>query len=204
MNKKGLLLVISGPSGVGKGTICREYIESHEDCSLSVSATTRAPREGEVHGESYFFMSHDEFRKKIDAGGFLEHAVFCENYYGTPKDAVIKMLESGKNVILEIEVQGALQVRSHYPEAVFIFVMPPSIEALEERLRGRGTETDEVIRKRLDRAKAEFKYIEKYNYVLENDTVDAAVKRLDAIITAEKCVISRNYNDINSKFLTER
>lgn len=203
MNDKGLLLVISGPSGVGKGTICREYIKNHDDCALSVSATTRSPREGEIHGESYFFMTHDEFRKKIDEGGFLEHAVFCENYYGTPKDAVMRMLESGKNVILEIEVQGALQVRSHYPEAVFIFVIPPSLDELEERLRGRGTETDEVIAKRLDRAKAEFKYIDKYNYVLVNDTVAAATERLQAIITAEKCVMSRNYKSINEK-LKER
>ena len=203
MNDKGLLLVISGPSGVGKGTICREYIKNHDDCALSVSATTRSPREGEIHGESYFFMAHDEFRKKIDEGGFLEHAVFCENYYGTPKDAVMRMLESGKNVILEIEVQGALQVRSHYPEAVFIFVIPPSLDELEERLRGRGTETDEVIAKRLDRAKAEFKYIDKYNYVLVNDTVAAATERLQAIITAEKCVMSRNYKSINEK-LKER
>lgn len=203
MNDKGLLLVISGPSGVGKGTICREYIKNHDDCALSVSATTRSPREGEIHGESYFFMTHDEFRKKIDEGGFLEHAVFCENYYGTPKDAVMRMLENGKNVILEIEVQGALQVRSHYPEAVFIFVIPPSLDELEERLRGRGTETDEVIAKRLDRAKAEFKYIDKYNYVLVNDTVAAATERLQAIITAEKCVMSRNYKSINEK-LKER
>ena len=203
MNDKGLLLVISGPSGVGKGTICREYIKNHDDCGLSVSATTRPPREGEIHGESYFFMTHDEFRKKIDEGGFLEHAVFCENYYGTPKDAVMQMLESGKNVILEIEVQGALQVRSHYPEAVFIFVIPPSLDELEERLRGRGTETDEVIAKRLDRARAEFKYIDKYNYVLVNDTVAAATERLQAIITAEKCVMSRNYKSINEK-LKER
>ena len=201
MNDKGLLLVISGPSGVGKGTICREYIKNHDDCALSVSATTRSPREGEIHGESYFFMTHDEFRKKIDEGGFLEHAVFCENYYGTPKDAVMRMLESGKNVILEIEVQGALQVRSHYPEAVFIFVIPPSLDELEERLRGRGTETDEVIAKRLDRAKAEFKYIDKYNYVLVNDTVAAATERLQAIITAEKCVMSRNYEGIKENFI---
>lgn len=201
MNKKGLLLVISGPSGVGKGTICREYLNMHDDCALSISATTRAPREGEVHGESYFFMSQEDFRKKIDAGGFLEHAVFCENYYGTPKDAVMEMLDSGKNVILEIEVQGALQVRSHYPEAVFIFVMPPSMNELESRLRTRGTETEDVIEKRLERAKAEFKFIEKYNYVLVNDTIEAAVERLHAIIIAEKCVMARNCNYLEKEFL---
>ncbi len=201
MNNKGLLLVVSGPSGVGKGTICKEYLNTYDDCALSVSATTRAPRNGEIDGESYFFLSQEEFKKKIDEGGFLEHAVFCDNYYGTPKDAVLKMLDSGKNVILEIEVQGALQVRSHYPEAVFIFVIPPSMEVLEERLRGRGTEADDVISKRLERARAEFKFIEKYNYVLENDTVENAVKRLHCIITAEKCLMARNYNYLKEEFI---
>ncbi len=201
MTKKGLLLVVSGPSGVGKGTICKEYLGKYDDCALSVSATTRSPRDGEVDGVSYFFLSHDEFRKKIDEGGFLEHAVFCDNYYGTPKDAVMEKLEEGKNVILEIEVQGALQVRSHYPEAVFVFVIPPSVEILEERLRGRGTETDEVIKQRLERAKAEFKYIDKYNYILVNDTVSEAVCRLHSIIEAEKCVMSRNYNFVKEEFI---
>ena len=201
MTKKGLLLVVSGPSGVGKGTICKEYLSKYDDCALSVSATTRAPREGEVDGVSYFFLSHDEFRKKIDAGGFLEHAVFCDNYYGTPKDAVMEKLDEGKNVILEIEVQGALQVRSHYPEAVFVFVIPPSMEELENRLRGRGTETDDVIAKRLERAKAEFKYIEKYNYTLTNDTVENAVCVLHSIIEAEKCVMARNYEYLKEEFI---
>lgn len=201
MTKKGLLLVVSGPSGVGKGTICKEYLNKYDDCALSVSATTRSPRDGEVDGVSYFFLSHEEFRKRIDAGGFLEHAVFCDNYYGTPKDAVMEKLEEGKNVILEIEVQGALQVRSHYPEAVFVFVIPPSVETLEERLRGRGTETDEVIKKRLERAKAEFNYIDKYNYVLVNDTVSEAVCRLHSIIEAEKCVMARNYNFVKEEFI---
>ncbi len=201
MDKKGLLLVVSGPSGVGKGTICKEYLSTYDDCTLSVSATTRAPRNGEIDGESYFFLSHDQFKKKIDEGGFLEHAVFCDNYYGTPKDAVMEMIDSGKNVILEIEVQGALQVRSHYPEAVFIFVIPPSMEALEERLRGRGTEPDDVISKRLERAKAEFKFIEKYNYVLNNDTVENAVERLHCIITAEKCLMARNYAYLKEEFI---
>lgn len=201
MENKGLLLVVSGPSGAGKGTICQEFMKAHTDCALSVSATTRAPREGEVDGVNYFFLSHEEFRKKIEGGGFLEHAVFCENYYGTPKDEVLKMIDSGKNVILEIEVQGALQVRSHYPEAVLVFVVPPTLEELEIRLRGRGTEEDSIIAKRLERAKAEFDFIPEYNYVLVNDTVSNAVKRLESIITAEKCAMSRNYEGIKENFI---
>lgn len=200
MNEKGLLLVISGPSGAGKGTVCSAYLKEHSECALSVSATTRSPRPGEEDGVNYYFMSREEFREKIKNDGFLEHAVFCDNYYGTPKDAVMQMIDSGRDVILEIEVQGAMQVRAHYPEAVFIFVVPPTMEELENRLRGRGTESDEVVRSRLDRAKEEFNYTHKYNYILVNDTVENAVKRLDAIITAEKCRIERKYDYIKESF----
>lgn len=201
MSKKGLLLIVSGPSGVGKGTVCSEYIKTHCECSLSVSATTRPMREGEKDGVDYFFVSEDEFRSKIDNDGFLEHAVFCGNYYGTPKKNVMELLESGKDVILEIEVQGAMQVRSHYPEGVLIFVLPPSLKDLEERLRGRGTEKDEVINKRLERAKDEFKFINKYNYILLNDTVENAVARLSSIVSAEKNLVSRNYSEIKKEYI---
>lgn len=196
MNKKGLLLVVSGPSGVGKGTVCAEFIKSHPACALSVSATTRKPREGETDGVNYYFLTEEDFKQKIANDGFLEHAVFCGNYYGTPKAQVMEMIENGIDVILEIEVQGAMQVRSHYPEGVFVFVIPPSLEELENRLRGRNTESDEVISQRLTRAKEEFRYIEKYNYTLLNDTVENAVSRLDAIITAEKCRVARNYEQL--------
>ncbi len=200
MNDKGLLLVISGPSGAGKGTVCKSYIEKHPECALSVSATTRAPRPGEVEGVNYYFMSQDDFRTKISNDGFLEHAVFCDNYYGTPKDAVMEMIESGRDVILEIEVQGAMQVRSHYPEAVLIFVSPPTEQELEDRLRKRGTETEEVILSRLKRAKEELRYTEKYNYVLINDTVENAVSHLEAITVAEKCRIERKYDFIMNAY----
>ena len=201
MKTKGLLLVVSGPSGVGKGTVCKEYISRYDDSMLSVSATTRSPREGEVQGVNYFFMSEDEFRQKIDSDGFLEHAVFCGNYYGTPRDSVMEMIESGKDVILEIEVQGAMQVRTHYPEAVLVFVVPPSLSVLEDRLRSRNTEADDVILTRLMRAKDEFRFIDKYNYVLENDALADAVNNLRSVVLAEKCRIERTYEYIKEKFI---
>lgn len=200
MSKKGLLLIVSGPSGVGKGTVCGEYIKRHPECFLSVSATTRPMREGEKDGVNYFFLTEEEFRKKIDENGFLEHAVFCGNYYGTPSENVMKMLNDGKDVILEIEVQGAMQVRSHYPEGVFIFVLPPSLEVLEERLRGRQTESEEVIKERLARAKAEFKFTEKYNYALVNDTIDNSVALLESVVNAEKASMARNYDTIKAEY----
>lgn len=200
MNKKGILVVVSGPSGAGKGTICEEYIKTHDNCSLSISATTRKPRPGEIDGVNYYFISENDFVERVQNDGFLEHAVFCGNMYGTPKDAVLKMIESGKDVILEIEVQGAMQVRSHYPEGVFVFVVPPTMQELENRLRGRNTEDEEKIKLRLSRARQEFDFVEKYNYILENDTVGGSVKKLQSIIEAEKCRLERNYESITKEF----
>lgn len=195
---KGNLFVVSGPSGVGKGTVCKAFIEKHPEVFLSVSATTRAPREGEKNGESYYFLTHEEFRDGIEKGNFLEHALYCENYYGTPKDKVLEKLEQGIDVILEIESDGAMQVRSHFPEGVFIFVCPPSMEELKNRLTGRATESPEVVEARLKKAETEFKRAHKYNYLLLNDTVDAALARMEAIVAAEKCYMPKNMDFVNN------
>ncbi len=189
---RGLLLVISGPSGTGKGTVCKALMEKRPDIHLSVSATTRAPRPSEVDGESYYFLSEEKFRSMIDNKGFIEWACFCQNYYGTPREKVEEQLAAGHDVILEIEVQGAMQVKSKFPEAVFIFVMAPSVEELERRLSGRGTEPREVIRERLKTALWEYTNMEKYNYILLNDDVDSATDRLISIIDAEKQRTERN------------
>ena len=200
MNNKGLWVVVSGPSGAGKGTICKELLSRRKDMFLSVSATTRKPREGEKDGVHYYFLSEEEFKNRIENGGMLEHAVFCGNYYGTPKKAVDDMLSEGKTVILEIEVQGAMKVRSMYPEGAFVFVLPPDMETLRERLTGRGTETPEVIEARLNRACEEIVLAPKYNYLLVNDSLEAAVSRLEEIIDADRCRMERNIENIENSF----
>ncbi|MDO4563371.1 MAG: guanylate kinase [Clostridia bacterium] len=192
MNKRGLLIVVSGPSGAGKGTLCRAYVKKHPDTFLSVSATTRQPREGETDGKDYYFLSVEDFKSRLDNDGFFEYAVFCDNYYGTPKEYVLKKLEEGTDVILEIEVQGAMSVRAHYPEGVFVFTVPPSMDVLRERLINRRTETEDVIDKRLERAKSEIMMAAKYNYILINDMIDSTVEELEAIIVAEKLRAARN------------
>lgn len=185
--EKGLLIVLSGPSGVGKGTVCAALRKACPNLVYSVSATTRPPRPGEKEGVNYFFKTREEFERMIERGELLEWAEYVGNYYGTPRRFVEEMLEAGKDVLLEIEVQGAMQVKRQYPEGVFIFLVPPSMEELRRRILGRGTEGDAVITERLEAARAELAMMAEYDYVVVNDTVENACERIRAIVTAEHC-----------------
>lgn len=180
--KKGLLLVISGFSGAGKGTVMKRLLELHDEYALSVSATTRKPREGEQDGREYFFKSREEFEKMISDGALIEYAQYVNNYYGTPKDYVQQQLDSGKNVVLEIEIQGACNIKRLFKDAVLMFVMPPDAKELERRLRGRGTEDESTIRARLSRACEEAVGIDNYDYIVINDEVDLCVERIHSIV----------------------
>lgn len=198
MKDKGLLLVISGFSGAGKGTVVKRLLEQHNDYVLSISATTRSPREGEQDGREYFFKSKEEFEKMIEASELIEYARYVDNYYGTPKAYVEEQLKEGKNVILEIEIQGALNIKSMFPDAVLLFIMPPSAKELERRLVGRGTEDEATIRARLSRASEEAQGVENYNYIVINDDVDACVETIDSIVKSEKRKAANNINLINN------
>lgn len=188
---KGVLLIISGPSGAGKGTVVEALCEAYE-FSLSISATTRLPRAYEEHGVHYFFHTREEFEQMQAKKELLECAEFCGNYYGTPKNYVIEQLNQGKNVILEIEVQGALQVKDIYPDGVLIFLMPPTLKELEHRLLNRDTETIEVINTRLKRASEEIELLEKYDYIVINDTVEQAIQDIEIIVRTEQMRSVRN------------
>ncbi|MBC5628443.1 guanylate kinase [Clostridium sp. NSJ-6] len=190
-NNKGLLIVVSGPSGAGKGTICKALLEKHDDLFISVSATTRQPRAGEVDGVNYHFITKEDFIKRVEQKDFLEYAEVYGNYYGTPKSRVEEMIDSGKNVILEIDIQGALKVKENFKEGVFIFILPPSMEELKQRIIKRGSETPESLMRRFKSAYQEINYISKYNYAVVNDVVDVAVSKVEGIITAEKCRVDR-------------
>ena len=203
VKRKGLLLVVSGPSGAGKGTICKSILEQNDHIKLLVSATTRKPRTGEVHGVNYFFIDKEEFKKMIEQGEFLEYAQIYDNFYGTPKAAIMETLEKGQDVILEIEMQGARQVKEVYPEGIFVFVLPPSLKELKNRIVGRGTETAEEIEKRFSCAFEEIKQIDDYDYFIVNQDVEKSVKELESIISSEKNKVTRYKNNIIDKFKEE-
>ena len=191
MEHKGILVVVSGFAGAGKGTLMKNLIDTYDEYALSVSATSRKPRKGEVEGEHYFFKTREEFEEMIKNGELLEHAEYVGNYYGTPRDFVEQKLQEGLDVILEIEVQGALQVKKLFPNSVLIFVMPPSAAELEKRLSGRGTESEDVINKRMHRAIDESEGIEKYNYVVINDDIETCTEVLHGMIQAAKLTPKR-------------
>ena len=197
MTQRGLLIVLSGPSGVGKGTVRKAIFEEESiDFQYSISATTRQPRAGEVDGEDYFFVTREQFEEKINNGDMLEYAKYVSNYYGTPKSFIDETLASGRDVFLEIDVQGALQVKSKMPEGIYIFLTLPDLANLRDRLVGRGTDSAEVIEKRVAAARDELKMMINYDYAVENDVVSNAVERIKSIITAERLRVTRVFDKI--------
>ncbi len=186
MNKRGLLIVVSGPSGVGKGTILKKYLAGHRDTVFSISATTRAPRVGEIDGTHYYFVSQDEFDRLVASDGLLEHAEFAGHCYGTPKKPVEDNLKNGIDVILEIEVQGAMQVKKKFPGSLMVFVVPPSFAELRRRLLGRGTEEPSAVSQRLSNCAREIKAAKLYDYIIINNTVDDALAQLETIVDAQR------------------
>ncbi len=192
MKRKGILIVVSGFSGAGKGTLMKRLIQDYDCYALSISMTTRNPRSGEENGREYFFVSREEFEKYIGQDSFIEYACYCDNYYGTPRRYVEEQLEAGKDVILEIEIQGALKIKERFPEALLMFVMPPGADELKRRLEGRGTESAEVISKRLKRAAEEAEGIESYDYIVINDHLEECVKHMHSLIVAAHDTPDRN------------
>lgn len=192
MKNRGILAVVSGFSGSGKGTIMKELLQQYDNYALSISATTRQPREGEMHGREYFFLSKEEFEQLIKEEKLIEYAQYVGNYYGTPSSFVEEQRDAGKDVILEIEVQGALQVKEKFPDTVLLFVTPPSAKELASRLRGRGTETEEVIAKRMQQAVTESTLMDKYDYLVVNDSLQKAVETMHNILQMEHYKMSRN------------
>lgn len=203
MNKKGLLIVVSGPSGAGKGTICKEVLSRRDDLFVSISATTREPRVGEEHGINYFFITREEFERKIEEEAFIEYAEVYKNLYGTPKDYVLDKLNRGENILLEIDIQGALQVKKRYPEGVFIFILPPSMKELKNRIIGRGSETPESLERRFSSAFEEIEFVNQYDYYIINDQVKKAADLMESIIDAERCKVIEDIEEIVKMFKEE-
>lgn len=187
MSERGTLIVYSGPSGVGKGTLLQPYLAAHPQARLSVSVTTRDPRPGEVDGIHYWFITQERFDRLVAEGGLLEHASYSAHSYGTPRAQVEEQLAQGRDVILEIEVQGAMQIKRSFPDAVFVFILPPSLEELRRRLSGRGTEPPQVVEARLAAAIRELEYAKEYDYLIVNDDLQRAEAKLEAVIAASKC-----------------
>ena len=190
--QQGILVVLSGPSGTGKGTICRELLRCYPALNYSISATTRPPRTGETEGINYFFLSHDEFKTMLDQNDLLEYAEVYGNYYGTPRRHVLHLLQQGKDVVLEIDIQGAMQVKKKFPDGVFVYIVPPSLDELADRINKRGTDNAETIQRRLSSVVSELLLAHNYDYVIVNDEVSSAVQRISAIIAAERCRVKRN------------
>ena len=195
--RKGLLIVISGASGTGKGTVCKKLLSDLPKISYSISATTRQPRQGEVDGREYYFLSVDEFKQWIADEKFLEFAEVYGNFYGTPLNKIEEQLNRGEDVLLEIDVQGALNVKKKCPDGVYIFLLPPSLEELKRRIEGRGTETPESLSRRLKNAVAEIQIGREYDYVVVNDTVDNAAAQIKSILVAERCKVARVADKFN-------
>ena len=192
MKHRGILIVVSGFSGAGKGTLMKELINTYDNYALSVSMTTRKPRAGEEEGKSYFFVDRETFERTIEMDGLIEYACYCDNYYGTPREYVEACLDNGRDVILEIEIQGALKVKDKFPETLLLFIMPPSAKDLRRRLEGRGTESEEIICQRISRAAEEAEGIENYDYIIINDKLDDCVKEMHGIINAARRSPQRN------------
>lgn len=199
---KGQLFIVSGPSGVGKGTIAGRLLEEM-DITFSVSMTTRAPRPGEVDGVDYYFVTDEEFDKTIAEDGFLEYAGNFGNRYGTPKKQIVDLLNQGKDVLLDIDIQGAINVKKSYPKGVFIFILPPSMTELRKRITGRGTETEESLNKRLGKALEEISYIDKYDYCIVNGELEEAIARAKAILIAEHSRVSEDIYELIEKYKEE-
>lgn len=200
MKDEGILLVVSGPSGAGKGTICSAVREKYPDLEYSISMTTRAPRNGETEGVSYFFRTDEQFKKLVEEDAFLEYARVYDHYYGTPKKYVLDKIQAGRSVLLEIDIQGAMQVKKRYPKGVFVYIVPPSLEILSQRIHARGTDSEEVIQNRLAQITNELSMMHQYDYVVVNDVLEDAVHKTCAIIEAEKCRLSRNEGQIETVF----